>query len=253
MRALTRAELLKLRTTRILGWILAGTLAMVLVTTIASVPSTGSTNPVVPLADPALLARTVGVSYLWPQLTVALLGVLSYTQEERHGTITWTYLVEPRRRRVLAAKGSAIVLAGAVIAAATLAVSLVAGLALIRARDGNATLGTEFWQVVTAAALVLAATGLIGVGVGTLVRNQIVAVALTLVWLTAGEHLLIEVLPQVARWTPGGATNSLLQLGDVATTSGSVLHAPAGGLLLVGYTCAVLGLALVIVPRRDVL
>ena len=31
MRALTRAELLKLRTTRILGWTLAGTLAMVLV------------------------------------------------------------------------------------------------------------------------------------------------------------------------------------------------------------------------------
>lgn len=253
MRALTRAELLKLRTTRILGWTLAGTLAMVLVTTIASVPSAGSTNPVVPLDDPALLARTVGVSYLWPQLTVALLGVLSYTQEERHGTITWTYLVEPRRRRVLVAKGGALALVSTVVAVATLAVSLVASLALIRARRGNVTLGAELWQVAGAAALVLAATGLIGIGIGTLVRNQIIAVTLTLVWLTAGEHLLIEVLPQVARWTPGGATNGLLQLGDVATTSGTVLQAPVGGLLLMGYTGAAFGLALVIAPRRDVL
>ncbi len=253
MNALTRAELLKLRSTRLLGWILAGTLAMVLVTIIASVPSTGSTNNVVSLDEPALLARIVGVSYLWPQLTVALLGVLTYTQEERYGTITSTFLVEPRRRWVLAAKGVALVLASAVIAVATLAVSLVASIALIRARHGNATVGAEFWQVVAAAFLVMALSGLIGVGVGALVRNQIIAVTLTLVWLTAGEHLLIEALPQVARWTPGGATFGLLQLGAVATTSGALLDAPIGGLLLVGYTTAAAALALVVAPRRDVL
>ncbi len=253
MNALTRAELLKLRSTRILGWILAGTLAMVLVTIIASVPKPGSTNNVVSLDEPALLARIVGVSYLWPQLTVALLGVLTYTQEERYGTITSTFLVEPRRRRVLAAKGVALVLASAVIAIATVTVSLVASIALIRARHGNATVGAEFWQVVAAAFLVMALSGLIGVSVGALVRNQIIAVTLTLVWLTAGEHLLIEALPQVARWTPGGATNGLLQLGAVATTSGTLLNAPIGGLLLVGYTSAAVGLALVIAPRRDVL
>jgi len=253
MNALTRAELLKLRSTRILGWILAGTLAMVLVTIIASVPSTGSTNNVVSLDEPVLLARIVGVSYLWPQLTVALLGVLTYTQEERYGTITSTFLVEPRRRRVLAAKGAALVLASAVIALATLAVSLVASIALIRARHGNATVGPEFWQVVAAAFLVMALSCLIGLAVGALLRNQIIAVTLTLLWLTAGEHLLLQALPQVARWTPGGATAGLLQLGAEATTSATLLNAPIGGLLFVGYAGAAAGLALVIAPRRDVL
>ena len=109
MIALARAELIKLRSTRMLGWLLIGTLAMVLVTIAASVPSTGSTNPPTSLDDPALLARMVGVSFLWPQLTVALLGVLAYTQEERHGTITSTRLVEPRPHRVLAAKAGALV------------------------------------------------------------------------------------------------------------------------------------------------
>ena len=253
MNALTRAELLKLRSTRILWWLLAGTLTMVLVTIIASVPTTGPPHDVTSLDDPALLARMVGVSFLWPQLTVALLGVLAYTQEERYGTITSTLLAEPRRRRVLAAKGVALVLYSAEIAVATLAVSLVASIALIRARHGNATVGAEFWQVVAAAFLVLALSGLIGVGVGALVRNQIVAVTLTLVWLTAGEHLLIEALPQVARWTLVGATAGLLQLGAEATTSATLLNAPIGGLLLVGYTTAAVGLALVIAPRRDVL
>ena len=253
MIALTRAELVKLRSTRMLGWLLVGTLAMVLVTIAASVPSTGSTNNPTSLDDPALLARMVGVSFLWPQLTVALLGVLAYTQEERHGTITATRLVEPRPHRVLAAKAGALVLASAVIAIATLVVSTAAIITLIRTRHGNATLGAEFWQVGAAVFAVLALSGLIGLAVGTLVRNQIVAVTATLVWLTAGEHLLIEALPQVARWTPVGATAALLQLGAEATTSGTLLNAPIGGLLLVGYTTATVVLALVIAPRRDVL
>ncbi len=253
MNALSRAELLKLRSTRILGWLLVGSLAMVLVTIIASVPSTGAKNNVLSLDEPALLARIVGVSFLWPQLTLALLGVLTYTQEERYDTITSTFLVEPQRRRVLAAKGVALVLASTVIAGATLVVSLVAGIALIRARHGNATLGGEFWQVVVAVFLVMALSSLVGLAVGALLRNQIVAVTLTLVWLTFGEHLLVAALPQVARWTPGGATNGLLQLGAVATTSGTLLNAPVGGLLLAGYTAAAVAAALVVTPRRDIL
>ena len=253
MNALTRAELLKLRSTRILWWLLAGTLTMVLVTIIASVPTTGPPHDVTSLDDPALLARMIGVSFLWPQLTVALLGVLTYTQEERYGTITSTLLVEPQRHRVLAAKGVALIVASAAVAVATLVVALVASIVLIRARHGNATLGVEFWQVVAAAFLVMALSGLIGLAVGALLRNQIVAVTLTLIWLTAGEHLLIQVLPHVARWTPGGATDALLQLGAEATTTGTLLKAPIGGLLLVGYTTAAAGLAIVIAPRRDVL
>ena len=74
-----------------------------------------------------------------------------------------------------------------------------------------------------------------------------------LIWLTAVEHLLIDALPAVERWTPGGATYALLQLGPAVTTRGTLLDAPIGGLLLVGYTVAAVALALVVAPRRDVL
>jgi ABC-2 family transporter protein len=253
MNALARAELPKLRTTRMPAWLLVGTVAMVVVTIAATIPSTESTNAVPSLDDPALLARTLGVSFLWPQLTVALLGVLTYTQEVRYGTISSTLLVEPRRRRVLAAKGAALVLASALFTMAILVLTIATSVALIGIRHGNATLGAEFWQVALSAILVMALSALIGLAVGALVRHQIIAVTATLIWLTAGEHLLIEALPQVARWTPGGATAALLQLGTAATTTGTLLDAPIGGLILVGYTAAISGLAFIVTPGRDVL
>ena len=123
---------------------------------------------------------------------------------------------------------------------------------MIGARHGNLTAGAELWQVVAAVFLVMALYGVMGLAVGALLRNQIVAVVVTLIWLTAVEHLLIGELPQVGRWTSGGAANGLLQLGSTVSTDGT-LDAPIGGLLLIGYTAAAVALALVVVPRRDVL
>ncbi len=253
MNALVRAELLKLRSTRMLPWLLLATLAMVVVTVAFSVPSANATNNPLSLDEPTLLARIVGISIGVPQVTLSLLGVLAFTQEVRYGTITSTFLVEPRRSRVLVAKGGSLLLAGVVVAAATLVVSSGVGIVVIRARHGNVTVGTDFLQVAAAVVIVLALYGVIGLAVGTLLRNQIVAVVAVLVWETLAEHLLIDTLPAVARWTPWGATSGLLQLGPAGISSGTLLDAPIGGLLLVAYTAAAAALALVAAPRRDVL
>ena len=70
MNALTRAELLKLRSTRMLAWLLLATLAMVALTVAFSVPSATATNNALSLDEPALLARIVGVSFGVPQVTM---------------------------------------------------------------------------------------------------------------------------------------------------------------------------------------
>ena len=253
MNALVRAELLKLRSTRMLAGLLVATLVFVLLSVTFTVPSAGAANNALSLDDPALLARIVGDSLGVPQVTMLILGMLAFTQEIRYGTITSTFLVEPRRARVLVSKGLTLVLASVVLTAGTLVVSIVATTTLIRTRDGNTTSDAEFWQVVAAAFVVMALYGVIGLAIGALLRNQIVAVVASLVWMLAAERLLIDALPAIGRWTPGGAACALLQLGPTVAASGTLLDAPIGGVLLVGYTAAAVALALVVAPRRDIL
>ena len=119
--------------------------------------------------------------------------------------------------------------------------SVPVGIALIRSRDGNVTAAAPLWQVVGAVFVVMAAYSVIGVAVGALVRNQIAAVVGVLVWMLAAEQLLITTVPAFGRWTPGGATYGLLQLGPAISADGKLLAAPIGGLIRLGYTAAAVG------------
>ena len=176
MKALLHAELLKLRSTRMTAGLLLATLGLVALTVAVSVPDVGDENTPLSLGDPDLLADAVATSFGVPQLLMVLFGTLAFTQEFRYGTITSTYLGEPRRTRVLLAKWMSLALASVVITTATLALSVALGIALIRSRDGDVTVAGHFWGVVASGFVVMAAYGVIGVAVGALVRNQIAAV-----------------------------------------------------------------------------
>ena len=252
MTALVKAEMLKIRTTRMTAGLVLATLGLVALTVVATVPTVGGTAPV-SLDDPSLLARVVGVSLGVPEVLMLLLGVLSVTQEFRYGTASSTFLVTPRRGDVLAAKWLALVLVSVPVTAATLLVSFGVGIPLIRSRDGNATSGADLSQVVAAAFVVLAVFGVIGVAIGSLVRNQIAAVVAVLVWMLAVESIVTSAYPVVGRWTPAGSAFGLLQLGAELTTKGSLLAAPVGGLVLLTYGAAAGLLAFLNTRRTDVL
>ena len=252
MTALVRAELLKLRSTRLSLVLLLATLGMVALTIAVSVPQEDARDVPLKLDDPRLLAVVVGESLGVPQVVVVLLGVLAATQEHRYGTVTSTFLVEPRRARVLVAKCLSSIIGSLAVAVASLAFSVVVTIGLIRSRGGDVTVGTLLWQVLGAGLLVLALYGVMGVAVGALVRNQVVAVVAVLVWMLVVEYLLVPALPSVGRWLPLGATFALLQIGLTLDLSGSLLAAPVAALVLTGYAVAAAALALVVAPRRDV-
>ena len=253
MKALLHAELLKLRSTRMTAGLLLATLGLVALTVAVSVPDVGNENAPLSLGDPDLLADAVGSSFGVPQLLMVLFGTLAFTQEFRYGTVTSTYLGEPRRTRVLVAKWMSLALASVVITTATLALSVAFGIALIRSRDGDVTVAGHFWGVVASGFVVMAAYGVIGVAVGALVRNQIAAVVGVLVWMTAVEYTVIPAFPAIGRWMPLGATSALFQLGPSMGLDGKLLSASVAGLVLAGYTAAAVVLALLITPKLDVL
>ena len=105
MSSLVRAELIKLRSTRMPLWLLLTALGLVVLLVFVTVP-TGDGSDALSLHDSDLLARVVGVGTAAGQVVMLVLGILSFTQEFRFGTATSTFLVAPARRRVLAGEGS---------------------------------------------------------------------------------------------------------------------------------------------------
>jgi ABC-2 type transport system permease protein len=250
--ALIRAELLKLHTRAATGLLLA-TLGLVALTVVVNVPKGSAGRTPDSLHDPSLLASVVGIGFAVPGVFMVLLGGLAFTQEFRYGTATATYLGEPRRIRILLAKWLSLALASAVITGASLVVSVPVALTVINARGGNVTLASQLGQTIGAGFLVMAAYAVIGVAVGALVRNQIIAVVGVLVWMLVVEQIVIPAYPLAGRWMPGGATDAWLQLGPALHLDGRLLPAPLGGLLLLIYVAAAVTLAVRVTMKRDVL
>jgi ABC-2 type transport system permease protein len=251
--SLLRAELIKLRSVRMLVWLLLTALGLVILLVLVTVPTNNDPGNTLSLDDPDLLARVVGVGASGGYLVLLVLGILTFTQEFRFGTATSTFLVMPVRRRVLVAKALALVVAGLVFAATTIALAVGLGVVVIGAHGGNLTWSAQVAEVLAGAVLVMALYGPIGVAVGALVRNQIASVVGALVWLLVAEQLLVALLPGIGRWTPGGATAGLLQLGTSATTHGDLLPAWAGGLVLLAYATVIGLLAAAVTLRRDLI
>ena len=238
MSALVRAELLKLRTVALPAWLLVTTLAFVLLSVLATVLTAGMEGAPLQRDDPQLLARAVA-SASAGNTVLLVLGILVLTQEFRFGTATPSFLVSPRRWRVLAAKLAAVSLAGLLIAVLSSLFAVGASWALIAARGDALVFDRTVVEV------------MLGVGVGALIRNQIAAVVVALAWTFLVEQLLVALLPEIGRWTPGGAASAVLQLGDVATTRGDLLPVWGGAVLLVVYALVLSGVGARLTLRRD--
>ena len=181
-------------------------------------------------------------SILTVSLDLALvLGILCMTGEYRHKTITPTYLAEPRRGRVVASKLVASVLGGAVVGVVAGAVSLVFGLSVVAGGIGNlSTMLTEYRHVfpgVLAAAVLYA---VYGVGLGALLKNQVVAIVVGLGVTAIVEPIVVGVVPAVGKWLPGQAAQALESVtANVSRGFGGGITQLVpwwqGGLALLGY------------------
>jgi ABC-2 type transport system permease protein len=201
MTRLLHAELLKLRTTRtfvaLAGCAVAvALLVVILAATLVPVDKIG-------LHD-LLLSNPSGI-FIW------LLGAIGITGEWRHRTIASSVLAAPDRVRLLTAKTLAYALAGIVVSLVVTASMMLAGSLIVSGR-GGATLGLVeladvLWRNLTVAALLAA----LGVGVGALLRNQIVTVTALLLLGFAIEPLLLPLIPEIVRFGPTvGAPSAIL-------------------------------------------
>jgi ABC-type transport system involved in multi-copper enzyme maturation permease subunit len=247
MRALVATELFKLRSTRTSLGLLAAMAGLVLLAV-----SLHSLLPVETLGRREAQLIIFGRGEFLGALFAALLGALCVTAEIRHGTIRPTFLVTPRRDRVIAAKVVASVLVGAGFGLVAGAVGAATGAAAFRARGIDLQLdGGDVVLLVLGAAAAAALWAAIGVGVGALVRHQVPTLVGICAWLLFVEGLLagdLAGLGEVGRYLPGSAAAAISGQGP------GTLLAPSGGALLLALYAAVAALAgSAFTSRRDVL
>ncbi|HTV11629.1 MAG TPA: ABC transporter permease [Acidimicrobiales bacterium] len=123
----------------------------------------------------------IEASWLFGVLALAVLGVLLVTNEYSSGMIASTFLATPKRSRVLAAKVAVFSVVICVVAEAVSVIDFFVGHAVISAfpqyYDPNLT-GHNVLRAVLGMGLNATLSGLMGVGLGALLRNAAGAIAI---------------------------------------------------------------------------
>jgi ABC-2 type transport system permease protein len=245
--ALLAAELLKLRTTRAAIGYLA---VMLLLSGIGAAAQSG-VGEAFELDDPAFQRDLLSTSVAAP-LIALLVGIMSVTIEWRHGTITRTFLVTPRRVRVLAAKTIFAFLVGVVLAVFAVATVLVVAAPVLSGDGASLQVDGALLERIGRIILATALWGALGAGVGTLVQNQTFALVGTIIWVILIESLLdallgLAELEGIADALPGRALGAL-----DGSHSGGTLSPTIGGVIGLGYVALFATLALVRISRQDI-
>ncbi|HVE46849.1 MAG TPA: ABC transporter permease [Acidimicrobiales bacterium] len=177
-----------------------------------------------------------------------VLGLRTFTDEFRYGSIVPTLLVAPDRRKVVAAKVATSAAAGAALAAVAYVVMLALALALIGAKGAESTFVARDVAALGGAVLAGGLWAAIGAAVGAIVRHQVAGVVGALVWVLLLENLGAGLLGDAARFLPGQAAHGLAQ----ASQAGTILTPAAAAGLLVAYTVVAAGAAMLRMARTDV-
>jgi ABC-2 type transport system permease protein len=190
-------------------------------------------------------------------VVVFVLGVLGVTTEFRYQTITPTVLLTPSRWAIVTAKMITYAIVGAVFALVAIAVQLAVAVPWLNSKNVSVDLGDGAVQhAILGVFGVVALFGIVGLGVGALLRNQIVAVVVGILFLLVIENILlaIPVIKHAFPYTPGGATNAILATaGSDNDFNGVQILSTGGGvlvLLLWAFVPAVLGAAFTM--NRDI-
>jgi ABC-2 type transport system permease protein len=239
-----RAELLKHRSTSTNLGLLLAMLGLVLLAVLLH----GLTLPGDRLETADDQVEVFRFGSLLGALFAGLVGALSITGEIRHGTIRPTFLITPRRGRVIAAKIAAGALLGIVFGLIAVGVAVGAGSAALSARGIPITLDSGDYTLMPIGGIAAAALWApLGLGLGALLRNQVATLVAIFLWLFFIENLLIDFVPGVGRFAPGAAAAAITGLDP------DRLLAPAlGALLLAFYASAIAAVGTIATLRRDV-
>ncbi len=208
---------------------------------------------------PLVYSFATSVGYVFP----VLLGALATTGEYRHQTLTPTFLANPRRGQVLGAKVTSTFVVGAVYGVIALLAAVGVGAIVLSIVGVDTALGdAATWAQVGRSILAMALWALIGVGLGTLVPNQVATIVIVLAFTQFVEPLLrlatsfSEVSANIGKFLPGAASDALVGASVFTVSTPAAVNAALewwqGGLVLAAYAAVLVVAGYFVSWRRDI-
>ena len=245
MTRLVAAELFKLRTTRTFAAMVGATVALlllILVLTLVLSDTFSTENAVRSLKSSASISG----------LFMLILGVVAGAGEYRHGTIASTLLVTPNRLRAVSAQTLGVAGAGLAVGLACVALSAAIGLPWLSAKDA-ATLSTgELIALFGGCAVYTALAAAFGVALGALVRNQVAAVVVVLIFLFVVDPAIAALVEEYGKFSLSGLSSAISGGSPDDAPNDELLPQGVAMLVWAGYTVLVAMGAALLTARRDI-
>ena len=261
MITLMRSEWLKLRTTAV-PWVLTGIAliinALLILVIFLTRPDVnggggGQVSPGYTVPHTTQQLRNLVGAGFQGYLFALLLGTLIVTTEFRHKTVTTSFLVTPVRTKLVAAKLLTAAILGAVLAVILLVGTIIGGGLTLSARGGSFTdMIHQVPSVAPGFILVFALFAILGVGVGSVLTNQVAAIVVVLGWFIILEGILTGLVHSAFKWVPTGAAVAASNLTRDRGSDFGLFHWWQGALLMLFYGLAFAAIGSLILTRRDI-
>jgi ABC-type transport system involved in multi-copper enzyme maturation permease subunit len=212
MKNLIKAEFRKVFSTQVWFWLLLLALGLSALGTIGSILGPHDNTELQRQVRDVFTAVTQTPSYV----VIFALGVLSVTTEYRYQTITPTVLATPSRWTLITAKLISTALLGLAYALACVILEMAIALPWLSSRHISIDFGSHVGALLLVV-LVLVLYALVGLGVGALIKNQIIAIAVGVAFVLIIDNV-VAVIPGVKhayQFLLSGATDA------ITTTPGS--------------------------------
>jgi ABC-type transport system involved in multi-copper enzyme maturation permease subunit len=247
---LIRAELLKVRTTRLWVGLAIGGLGLVALATVAVLLIAGTAEGLQEGLGPITEVDDVQ-TLVWSGAAISFFAVVlaatMATGEFRYGTVGSTYLATPSRTDVIVSKVLAAIPLGAAYGLIGGLLPLVIAAVWLPAKGDPFPFGSGVPIAVAEVVVQCAYGAALAVGVGAAIRSQLVAILGLLGWTFVAEPLATALVPALKRWAPFAGVQ-----GAFGAPDDRLFGHLAAAALMVLYVASATSLAIWLERRRDV-
>ena len=217
-----RAELRRITTTKL--WWIALICIFVLSAGYAALPASvallqsraGVTSA--PFTDPGIVRSIYNGGNVLSRILAMVVGIVAIGSEYRYGTVVSSYLATPRRLRMLLGKATALLIFGVLYGITSVGAGMLVAAPFVLAHNGSLLLNQpETWRSIILGVCSIALWTMIGMGIGILIKNMLVALVVGIILGFLVEPVISLVFflnrwDQLLNLMPSGATNAMLEI-----------------------------------------